>query len=323
MEMHKTMDGRATLAMTGLCLVWSMQQIGLKATADAASPILQVALRSGLAAVLVLALMRMRREPVIAAALPWRAGLGAGLLFALEYLLLGAGLQLTSAAHGAVFLYTGPLFAAVGLHFRLRSERLAPLQWLGIGLAFAGIVVTFLRGAAASGAVDPGAAAPGAAAPGAGTSLAGDALCLLAGAAWGATTVLVRTSRLAQAPATQTTVFQLLVAFVLLTIAAALLGQWHFQPTPLVLANLAFQTLVVSVASLLLWFALLRRYLASRLGAFSFLTPLFGVGLGAWLLDERISPTFLAGAVLVVAGIVLVSCHGWLAARLPAPAQSS
>lgn len=318
MDTHKTMDGRATLAMTGLCLVWSMQQIGLKATADAASPILQVALRSGLAAVLVLALMRMRREPVIAAALPWRAGLGAGLLFALEYLLLGAGLQLTSAAHGAVFLYTGPLFAAVGLHFRLRSERLAPLQWLGIGLAFAGIVVTFLRGAAAPGAVDPGAAPPGA-----GTSLAGDALCLLAGAAWGATTVLVRTSRLAQAPATQTTVFQLLVAFVVLTIAAALLGQWHFQPTPLVLANLAFQTLVVSVASLLLWFALLRRYLASRLGAFSFLTPLFGVGLGAWLLGERISPTFLAGAVLVVAGIVLVSCHGWLAARLPAPAQPS
>lgn len=303
MDPHKAMDGRATMAMTGLCLVWSMQQIGLKATAGDASPILQVALRSGLAAVLVLALMRVRRETIASAALPWRAGLGAGLLFALEYLLLGAGLRLTSAAHGAVLLYTGPLFAAVGLHFRLRSERLARLQWLGIALAFAGIVVTFLRGPAAPG-------------PAADVSLVGDALCLLAGVAWGATTVLVRCSRLAQAPATQTTVFQLLVAFVMLTIAAGVLGRWHLRPTPLVLANLAFQTLIVSVASLLLWFALLRRYLASRLGTFSFLTPMFGVALGAWLLDERVSPTFLAGSALVVAGIVLVSCHAWLGERI-------
>jgi len=70
------------------------------------------------------------------------------------------------------------------------------------------------------------------------------------------------------------------------------------------------------VASLLLWFALLRRYLASRLGAFSFLTPMFGVALGAWLLDERVSPTFWAGSALVVAGIVLVSCHAWLGERI-------
>lgn len=297
MNTHKNMDGQAAVAMTALCLVWSLQQIGLKATAQDASPILQVALRSGMAAVLVIGLMLARREQLITASLPWRAGLGAGALFALEYLLLGAGLRLTSSAHGVVFLYTGPLFAAVGLHFKLASERLTSLQWLGILLAFSGIVLAF---AMPGGGHDFGA----------GASLLGDALCLAAGATWGATTVLVRGSGLARLSATQTTLFQLVVAFVLLTAASWLLGQWTLHATPALIANLAFQTVIVSFASLLAWFALLRRYLASRLGAFSFLTPLFGVVLGACLLDEKIKPGFLLGALFVVGGIVCVSWRG-------------
>ena len=38
-----------------------------------------------------------------------------------------------------VFLYTAPIFAALGLHWWLPVERLAPLQWAGIALAFTGI----------------------------------------------------------------------------------------------------------------------------------------------------------------------------------------
>ena len=40
-----------------------------------------------------------------------------------------------------------------------------------------------------------------------------------------------------------------------------------------------------------------------------------GVALGAWLLAEPIAPGFLAGAVLVLAGVMLVSSHGWLVQR--------
>lgn len=302
MRMHKNIDGSAASAMTMLCLVWSMQQIGLKATANDASPIFQVALRSGLAAALVALLMLWRREAVNLRALPWRAGIGAGLLFALEYLLLGAGLGLTSAAHGVVFLYTAPLFAAIGLHFKQPSERLVPLQWFGIILAFAGIVVAFSN-PEASHSID------------ASTNFLGDALCLGAGLVWGSTTVLVRGTRLATISVTQVTMFQLVVAFLVLLPVSGMLGQWSFRPTPTLLANLVFQTLIVSFASLLLWFALLSRYAASNLGAFSFLTPLFGVCLGSWLLDEKIKPAFVLGALFVLTGIVCVSCHGWLKSR--------
>jgi drug/metabolite transporter (DMT)-like permease len=107
---------------------------------------------------------------------------------------------------------------------------------------------------------------------------------------------------------------------VLLLAGAYATGQAHIHFTAEVWASLAFHSLVVSFASFLVWFWLLRTYLASRLGVFSFLTPLFGIVFGAWLLSEPIEPSFLLGAIPVLLGIVLVSGSGWvlpwLAARV-------
>lgn len=143
-------------------------------------------------------------------------------------------------------------------------------------------------------------------------ALLGDALALMAGAAWGSTTVTIRGSALAGAPATETLLYQQQDGVVLLLPAAWLTGQWHFEASGAVWAHLAFQALVVSFASLLAWCWQLRRYLPSRLGVFSFLTPLFGVVLGAALLGESLSTRFLAGSALVLAGIALVSAPGRL-----------
>jgi drug/metabolite transporter (DMT)-like permease len=106
--------------------------------------------------------------------------------------------------------------------------------------------------------------------------------------------------------------YQLVGAFVLLLIAAIVLGQTGLKHTPMVWSNLAFQVVVVSFASFLVWFWLLRQYVASQLGVFSFMTPLFGVAFGVWLLNEPMEPGFVGGAALVLLGIVLVSGHGWL-----------
>jgi drug/metabolite transporter (DMT)-like permease len=206
-----------------------------------------------------------------------------------------------------VFLYTAPIFAALGLHWKLPTERLSTLQWLGVVLAFGGIAYAFLgRSAGATG--EPG------------NRLWGDFLGLLGGMSWAATTVVVRSSALSKAPASQTLLYQLIAAFVLLLAGAFATGQAHIHFTAEVWASLAFHSLVVSFASFLVWFWLLRHYLASRLGVFSFLTPLFGIVFGAWLLHEPIEPSFLLGAIPVLLGIVLVSGSGWvlpwLAARV-------
>ncbi|MFG6414297.1 DMT family transporter [Roseateles sp. DC23W] len=292
------LDARASGLMLLLCLTWGLQQISLKAVADAASPMLMVAVRSGIALLLLAVLMRHRGERLVRA--HWAPGAVAGGLFALEYVFVSLALQLTQASHVVVFLYAAPLFAALGLHWRLPAERLGRRQWAGIALAFGGVAIAFLNGDTA---------------PGAG--LWGDLLALLAALCWGATTITIRCTRLAQAPATETLQYQLIGAFALLLPVALLSGQWAFDATsPRVWAHLGFQALVVSFASFLAWCWLLRRYLASRLGVFSFLTPLLGVLLGAWLLDEQLEPAFMAGSTAVLAGIVLVSLRDGPRARL-------
>jgi drug/metabolite transporter (DMT)-like permease len=309
-DTRQALDTRAIGIMVVLCLTWSLQQIALKATAQDFSPVLQIAVRSGIAAALVALLMWRRGEGSLLADGAWKPGAVAGALFGLEFLLVGEGLGHTSAAHIVVFLYTAPIFAALGLQWKLPSERLAPLQWVGVLMAFAGIAIAFLL-RDTQGHQDWS------------RMLWGDLLGLMGGAAWGATTVVIRTTRLSSLPATQTLLYQLLGAFVLLLPAAFLMGHTTFNPTPLVWASLAFQSVVVAFVSFLVWFWLMRRYLASRLGVLSFLTPMFGVLLGAWLLGERIEASFLTGALLVLAGVVMVSGHElfaqWWRTLKPAP----
>jgi drug/metabolite transporter (DMT)-like permease len=295
-QTRNALDARAITLMLVLCAIWGMQQVVLKATAADISPIMQIALRSGAAALLVGLVMVWRKEPMRLRDGRLRPGIVVGLLFGVEFLLVAEGLRHTSASHMVVFLYTAPIFAALGLHWRLPAERLGTVQWLGISLAFGGIAFAFLgRNTSANGV---------------GNMLWGDLLGLLGGVVWATTTVVVRCSTLSTAPATETLLYQLIGAFVMLLVGAFATGQARFNLTPQVWASLAFHTLVVSFASFLVWFWLLRKYLASRLGVFSFLTPLFGIVFGAWLLGEPIETRFLLGAVPVMMGIVLVSGGG-------------
>lgn len=287
------LDARATFTMVLLCALWSLQQISLKAASDHASPLLMVALRSGMALVLLVLLMRHRGDALGRGR--WKPGVVVGALFALEFLLATQALRHTGASHVIVFLYTAPLFSALGLHLRLPAERLGPQQLAGMTIAFGGLALAFLGGDGPSAAAS------------ADEVLKGDLLALLAGVAWGATTVALRCSSLATAPATETLFYQLLGAFVLLLPAAWLTGQWRFEPTAATWAHLGFQGVVVSFASFLVWFWLLRHYLASRLGVLAFLTPVFGVALGSALLGERLEAPFLAGSGLVLTGIALVT----------------
>jgi drug/metabolite transporter (DMT)-like permease len=307
---RKPLDGLAIGLMTMQCVFLGLQQVAVKVAALGMGPVMQLGVRSAVAAFLVGALMLLRGSTFSVRDGTFWPGIGAGALFALEFLFIALGLQYTTASHMSVFLYTAPVFTVLGLHWFVPGERLRLIQWLGVLAAFAGIAVAFSNGFAEQ-ARDWQ------------DMLWGDVLGVLGGLSWAATTVLIRRSALSEAPPTTTLFYQLGSAGVILVVIAAMMGQaTGVVMTPMVWASLAFQSVIVAFLCFLLWFWMLRRYLASRLSVFSFLTPLFGVGFGVLLLNDPVGVRFAIGAALVMSGVIMVNLRGAAPMKTAQPVHS-
>ena len=286
------LDARAYATLLACTMLWGLQQVVIKVTLPSVSPLAQAAIRSLLAAVLLLGWARWRGIGLFGRDGTLPAGLLAGVLFAAEFCFIYGGLAHTTASRMVVFVYLAPVLTALGLALVVPGERLAPLQWAGVLLAFAGLVAAFADSFGAGGR----------------GTLLGDAFGVIAAALWAATTVLIRGSRLAGVSAEKTLFYQLTVSAALLPLAAWAVGEpGVVRFDALAVGSLLFQGVVIAFASYLAWFWLLTRYYAGRLAVFSFLAPLFGVAFGVLLLGERMSPTFAFAALLVGAGIGLVN----------------
>ncbi|MFY9511360.1 MAG: DMT family transporter, partial [Rubrivivax sp.] len=223
-----------------------------------------------------------------------RGGLLTGLLFAVEFGCIFVGLQYTAASRMVVFIYLAPFVVALGMPFISAHEKLRPLQLLGLVVAFAGVVWAFFEG------FDAPAAGP--------RQWLGDALGLVAALLWGLTTLVLRSSRLSTAAPEKTLLWQLAVSGVALALASLVAGErLAVVPGPASLWPLAFQTVVVTFASYLVWFWLMRHYPATRVSAFTLLTPIFGLLAGVLILGEPATLRLLLALGAVVAGIALVN----------------
>jgi drug/metabolite transporter (DMT)-like permease len=278
--------------MVLLTSLWGFQQITIKLIVADVSLLMQAALRSLLATLLLFAWARARGVALFERDRTLWPGIGAGVLFGGEFLFIYGGLAYTNASRMIVFVYLTPALTALGMHFVAHAERLRPLQWAGVLLAFAGLGVAFADGFA--GAKN--------------ATLIGDLCGVAAAVLWASTTVLIRATRLARASASKTTFYQLVISAPLLLVASWAMGEAGIVSlTPLALASLAYQGVIVAFATYLAWFWLLTRYLAAPLSVLSFLTPMFGVLFGVLFLGERLTGYFMLAALLVAGGIVLVN----------------
>ena len=140
------------------------------------------------------------------------------------------------------------------------------------------------------------------------TGFATMTLVVAAGVLWGATTLAIRGSRLSAASAEKTLLYQLAISGVALALAALVHGQaWAPTLSPLTWASLFFQIVVVTFASYLAWFWLVRHYPATRIASFTLLTPISGLVAGALVLNEPLTPRLLLALATVVLGLVLVN----------------
>jgi drug/metabolite transporter (DMT)-like permease len=220
-------------------------------------------------------------------------GAAIGVLFGVEFLVLYYGIDLTNASRAIIFLYTQPLWTALGAHFFLSAERLSVPKAVGLILSFAGLVTVFGSRPTTVGPL----------------YWVGDLMEVAAAALWAATSIYIKRFMLNKPITHYQTLFAQLFFSVPVLAVGWLVLEWGrpIRLDGLVVGSLVYQSVVIAFASYLLWFWMIHRYQVSRLAAFTFLTPLSGVILSGILLDEPLTTFLLAGLVLVAAGLYLVN----------------
>ena len=173
----------AVALMLMLCLSWGFNQIAVKLVLPDVPPMLQALARSSGALPVLLIIGWLRGVKFFDRDGTLWAGVSAGVIFGVEFVLIYRGLLLTSASRAVVFLYTAPFFVALGSYLFL-GERLRFSQWAGLGLSFAGVALAI---GVPQADVDA-------------SVLLGDLLIVGGAALWAATTLIIKASRLRSAP---------------------------------------------------------------------------------------------------------------------------
>lgn len=291
MPIKSQIDAFGAISLTGFALLLAFNQVVIKVTNDGLQPIFFAGLRSALAAVCIYAWMRLRRLPVgIAPGTIW-PGLLIGVLFAVEFVCLFLALDLTTVTRVSVIFYTMPIWLALAAHVLIEGERLSVVKSAGLALAFCGVCVAILSRGGGDGAA----------------SLAGDLLALVAAMSWAGIALCARATRLRDVRPEMQLLWQLTVSAPILLTLAPLFGPLLRDPSLLHWGGLAFQVVVIVSAGFLFWLWLLSIYPAASVAAFSFLSPIFGVGLGWALLGEPVGWEIGVALGLVSSGLILVN----------------
>jgi drug/metabolite transporter (DMT)-like permease len=281
----------AIALMLMLCLSWGFNQIAVKLVLPDVPPMLQALSRSAGALPVLLVIGWLRGVKFFERDGTLWAGLCNGIIFGIEFVLIYQALLYTTASRAVVFLYIAPFFVALGSYFFL-GERLRAAQWAGLALSFAGVALAI---GVPQADVDT-------------KVLFGDLLIVCGGALWAATTLIVKATPLIRAPAEKGLGYQ-----VAMSIPIFILAAWFREeklthvPSALSLSLLAYQAFWVVGLTFTLWFALVKVYSASKLSAFTFITPLLGVVASYFIMHDTLTLAFGAAALLVVAGLYLVN----------------
>jgi drug/metabolite transporter (DMT)-like permease len=193
-----------------------------------------------------------------------------------------------AAGIGSIVASTNPLVLAL-VAPRLLGEPLTSRKIVGMLLGFAGVVGVML---ARSGGTT---ARPAEVAISFGGVVANVVSTILFKRARGSTDLLaINTIQLVTA------------GLVLIPVALVVFGAPVVPLSVDLVASFVYLVLVLSIGASLLWFWLLSHGAASRVSAFYFLTPIFGLAFSAVFLGESFGPGDALGLVAVALGIVLV-----------------
>jgi drug/metabolite transporter (DMT)-like permease len=279
-------------------VIWSSSFIAAKAGLRHLSPLLFVAVRlAGCAAVLMALMLLLRRSWQPLSGVRWlHCAVAGALVNAIGLMAPHVGLLMAPAAQIALVQSLTPLLtAAFGLVFL--HERLLTSQWLGLTLGLAGVSLVLGQAALESTARFEG-------------LLLGfvGVVSLVAG-----TVYFGRFCR--GIPLLPGATAQFLAAAMVAALGAWLLETPRADFTPTAIAAVAWNTALVSLGGMGLYFAMLARGTAARTTANFYLVPGTAAVLAWVLLGERLDP-------LAILGLAVASMGCWLVNAAPTPAKT-
>lgn len=269
--------------------LWASAFVPSRILARGAPPLTILWIRFLLAAALLFACVWAAKLPVPRDRGTWLRlfGLGIGgnaLYLGLNY----EALRHLSAGMGSILASTNPLIVALVAPWLLR-EPLTPRKVTGLVLGFGGVVLAMYTRA------------------GSASARPSDVLLSLGGVlAFVFSNVVFKRMRERPHPVVLNGAQLLCAGLALIPAALLLEGPPHVEWTLPIVASLAFLIVVLSVGASMLWFWILHHGEASRVSAYFFLTPVFGLILGALILGEPLVPMDGVALVVIATGLWLV-----------------
>jgi len=293
---HSQLRWQPIAVLLILAMIWGANMAIIKIGARELTPLFMAGLRSFVASLCIYIWMKAKGITVFPSKSVLLHGLVIGLLFGFEFALIYVGLGYTLASRTYILVYTAPFFVALEAHFFLKGDRLNLWKATGLIMAFAGVVVLFMK--------DLGTFSL--------SALPGDLMILAGGAIWGSTTVYLKKYLSHQTVPLQTLFYQVFFSAPLLLLMSIIMEDPILSGWSLTTCfSVFYQCIIVAFLSYLIWFELIHRYPVSLLHAFSFFTPVFGVFIsGVLILGEGISPGIIVALTLASLGMVLVNHRG-------------
>jgi drug/metabolite transporter (DMT)-like permease len=278
-----------TLAALFYIVLWASAYVPSKIGVLGSSPLWFLVVRFATAGLLALALARLLGVPLPRGRRSWIAIVVLGVLGNAVYLgCTYEALRHLASGVGAIVASTNPLVLALVAPWALR-EPLSVTKGVGLVLGFGG-VVAIVAVRAGSGAAEPR-----------------DVGLAFLGVLGSVAATIVFKRWCTDMDLRAVTGLQLLAAgIVLIPLAAFTEGMPHAQWSWQLVVSFFYVVLVMSIGASLLWFWLLTHGEASRVSAYYFLTPVFGLAIAAVLLHEPVYLRDLGGLAAVALGITLV-----------------
>ena len=286
------LDLKAMAILLVLCALWGGNMAAIKISNQGMEPIFTAGLRSAGAALLMLLWILWKKEPLFPPSFKKIHALMVGIFFGLEFCFIYLAQRYTLATRSYIFLYTHPFWVALGAHYLIPGDRMTWGRFIGLVLAFLGLVFAFSEGLAQV----------------SGLIFFGDFLIVLAALGWAATTLYIKHFLIRKCSPFQTLLYQLLFSAPVLFLISFFMEKEFIRYLDTgILLSFFFQTVIVAFLSYWAWFYLIHIYPVTSLAAFSFLTPIFGVFISSLILQEPITLYLLSSLGLISTGIYLVN----------------